>query len=124
MNNNKIEQFVLSLKEGDRFAKREKVAVWIQDFVKKDKDCESFYIERINLPNDEYFRYCVFSAYGNLYFWIDYLRYDLLDSSRLECVDADNNEIILFTDDFGVQPVALQLPMWAAMYGKERIYPK
>ena len=122
--NNKIEQFVLGLKGGDRFAKRDKLAVWLQDFVKKDKDCETFFIERINLPNDECFRYCVFSAYGYYYFWIDYLRNSLLDTSRLERVDENANETILFTDDFGVEPIALTLPLYAAKFGKERLYPK
>lgn len=123
MDNNKIEQFVLNLKGKDRFEKRDKLAQWLQDFIKNDEDCIKYVIEKINLPEDECYRYCKFFAYGKCYFWIDYIRSKLLDSSRLEYIDTEGNGVILFADDFGVKPVVNYLHLFIGVYGVERLYP-
>lgn len=121
----KIEAFVLSVPSGDRFEKRDIIGKWLQAFVDTDPDCDGAIVERIRFPGQEaYFQYSIIQAYSKTYFWIDLVREEKLDTSRLECMDSEANETILFADDFGVNPMCSKILFLRERVGYERIFPK
>lgn len=101
---NKVEEQARKIQGKDRFEKRENLANWLLAFWKKDHDCEGVLIKRVNIPNNEFLQMVYFQAYSKSYVWIDYVRDNLLDSSRLEFIDKDMEAHILFEDDFGITP--------------------
>lgn len=118
---NKVEKQALSVRGNDRFEKRDNLAKWLISFLNNDPDCDGFTIEEVNLPNNELMRMIFFQAYLRNYAWIDYIRDNLLDSSRLEYIDEKMDAHIIFEDDFGVIPAFDIFMDHAATYGMTRV---
>lgn len=114
---NKIETQAKSVSGKDRFEKRENLAKWLQEFLRNDPDCEGFTVKRINLPNDELMQMVFFRAYNKSYAWIDYVRDNLLDTSRLEYIDDELEAHIIFDDDFGTEPAFDLFTELASVFG-------
>lgn len=114
---NKIEEYVKSVSGKDRFEKRENLANWLQAFWRNDPDCEGLTVKKINLPNNEFMQMVYFQAYNKSYVWIDYVRDNLLDTSRLEYIDDELEAHIIFDDDFGVIPAFDLFADLASVYG-------
>lgn len=118
---NIIEETAINIPGKDRFEKRDNLARWIDSFIKSNSECKGCAIERVYLPNNEYMQRTTFFAYSRYYVWIDYLRNDMLDTSRLEYIDEEQKAHILFEDDFGVVPAFDTFNMLATIYGIVRI---
>jgi len=120
---NKIIDFVITVQGKNRHEKRNKIAQWVQDFVHHDPDCEGVRITQISLPENEQIVYWTILAYGQYYFWIDYIKDSIPIMSRLERIKGKYIEII-FTDDYGVDPYLPVVIGAERKYGKEILFPK
>jgi len=114
---NKVEEKAKNVHGKDRFEQRENLANWLQIFWKNDPECEGISVKRVNLPENEFMQMVYFRAYSKSYAWIDYVRDNKLDSSRLEFIDENLEAHILFEDDFGVTPAFDQFADLAAIFG-------
>lgn len=114
---NKVEEKAKNVQGKDRFEKRENLASWLQIFWKNDSECEGISVKRVNLPENEFMQMVYFRAYSKSYAWIDYVRDNKLDSSRLEFIDEDMEAHILFEDDFGIKPAFDLFADLAAIFG-------